>query len=209
VNVMQRRVSPPSTFGAPPSLDGVCMQAMSRFREQRFLVADAMAAALRATAATERMLASREDVGRWVRRAIGDELTQRQQLIGAMFSSAGIPRVTPPQQNAVPKAAAGPPLPAAGTKFLSGRTLYIPPAEHGDPPPRKRNTVAALAVAVTLVVAVALGFALKSAAARRAWEAPGRSAVASPASGPAGIERSAFGSPSVHHPALPGSSDGR
>jgi eukaryotic-like serine/threonine-protein kinase len=85
INVMRKKIKPPSAYGAPACLDDVCMQALSRSPDGRFVVAGAMAAALRTTATAHNLVESREGVGDWVRRAMGDELAHRHRLVDGMF----------------------------------------------------------------------------------------------------------------------------
>lgn len=196
MSVMGKKVPPPSALGAPPCLDGVCMQAMSRFRDRRFLLADAMAAALRATAAGENLVASREMVGRWVQGAVGEELKERRRLIAAAFGSG------PPLRDAhgTPDPAASrrerPRTPAGAEKVLSARTIFMPAAE--DPPeadgpgepaadertPQQRHLVAVMAVAVGLTVAFSLVMAIKSLFGGHAQANRDQDAVTAPAQTP-------------------------
>jgi hypothetical protein len=62
------------------------MQAMSCAPDGRFIVANAMATALRTAASAERLVASRETVRRWVRQATGSELAERRRRIDAVFA---------------------------------------------------------------------------------------------------------------------------
>jgi serine/threonine protein kinase len=91
INVMRKKIKPPSALGAPACLDDVCLQALNRSPDGRFVVAGAMAAALRTAAQAHDLVESREGVGQWVRRAMGDELARRHRLISSMFSGGGAP----------------------------------------------------------------------------------------------------------------------
>lgn len=195
MSVMGKKIPPPSALGAPACLDGVCMQAMSRFRDRRFLLADAMEAALRATAAAENLVASREMVGKWVQGAVGEELKERRRLIASAFGP-GAPGRDP--QSANPATNPGtsqrqrPRTPAGAEKVLSARTIFMPAAEppesekpaekraeeqDGDAPtPPQKHLVAVIAVAVGLTVAFSLALAIKSLAGRH--PAPNRDQTA-------------------------------
>jgi serine/threonine protein kinase len=181
MNVMRKKLRPPSAFGAPASLDDVCMQAINRFPDGRFVVADAMAAALRTAAQKERLVESREGVGRWVRTAMGDDLAQRQRLIGAMFSGSALPRGEAAARAAARASGAAAakmmPTPAQGGKTLSARTLFTPapdqedrgdqasPQSPSDDPPRAKLTkgqqaIIAVASALAFALTVAIGLAV-------------------------------------------------
>jgi serine/threonine-protein kinase len=178
MNVMGKKIPPPSALGAPACLDGVCMQAMSRFRDRRFLVADAMAAALRATAAGENLVASREAIGKWVQGAVGEELAQRRNLIASVFGTGNAPRDGQPSASAATSRREGgrPRTPAGAEKVLSARTIFMPAAEPDAPDAeeKKRPTtaraqtleqkrlVAVIATAVGLTIAFSLVLAIKS-----------------------------------------------
>jgi serine/threonine-protein kinase len=85
--VLRMKVSPPSAHGGPACLDDVCMQAMNRSPEGRFLVASAMAAALRTSALANNLIESPAGVGEWVRRNLGDRLAERHRLIEAVLAA--------------------------------------------------------------------------------------------------------------------------
>jgi len=87
MNVMRKKVRPPSAFGGPACLDDICMQALSRSPSGRFVIAAAMGTALRTAATAQNLVESREAVGAFVRAAMGDELAERHRYIEAMFSS--------------------------------------------------------------------------------------------------------------------------
>jgi serine/threonine-protein kinase len=179
MSVMSKKIPPPSTLGAPACLDGVCMQAMSRFRDRRFLLADAMAAALRATAAGENLVASREQVSKWVQGAVGEELKERRRLIASAFGSGASPRDG--QATADPGAPRRerPRTPAGAEKVLSARTIFMPAADIPESPeepdeaatpssPRQKQLIAVIAVAVGLTVVLLLFLAVKSVTGRHA-----------------------------------------
>ncbi len=89
MNVLRKKIKPPSAHGAPACLDDVCMQAMDRSPDGRFMVATAMATALLTAARAENLIDSREGVGRWVRGALGDVLASRHRRIEAAFDRRG------------------------------------------------------------------------------------------------------------------------
>jgi serine/threonine-protein kinase len=198
MNVMGKKIPPPSALGAPACLDGVCMQAMSRFRDRRFLLADAMAAALRATASGENLVASREMVGRWVQQAMGDELAQRRQLIATVFGGGEAPRgVAPsPDGGASRREGARPRTPAGAEKVLSARTIFMPAAGDGEADPgavaaaeveadpvslQQKRLIAVIAVTVALTVTFSLGLAVKSLVGRHTQANRERTAAAAAA----------------------------
>jgi eukaryotic-like serine/threonine-protein kinase len=180
MNVMNKKIPPPSAMGAPACLDGVCMQAMSRFRDRRFLLADAMAAALRATAMGENLVASREMVSSWVQRAAGDDLAQRRRLIASVFGAGEATRA--PQALGDPgtsrRDGARPLTPAGAEKVLSTRTIFMPAVDVTDadtgpiasaaPSPQQKRLIAVIVVTVAMTVTFGLALALKSWAGRRA-----------------------------------------
>jgi serine/threonine-protein kinase len=179
MSVMGKKIPAPSALGAPACLDGVCMQAMSRSRDRRFLLADAMAGALRGTAEGENLVASREMVSKWVQGAVGEELSERRRLIAAAFGSAASPRDA--HATADPSAHPGtsrrerPRTPPGAEKVLSARTIFMPAAE--DPLeskapeepaaprsqlPEQKRLIAVIVVAVALTVTFSLGLVIKS-----------------------------------------------
>lgn len=180
LNVMNKKIPPPSALGAPACLDGVCMQAMSRFRDRRFVLADAMAAALRGTAMGENLVASREMVSGWVQRAVGDDLAARRRLIASVFGTAEAPRDPQPlgDPGAARRDGARPRTPAGAEKVLSARTMYMPAADVTDadtgpiagatPSPQQKRLIAVIVVTVAMTVTFSLALALKSWAGRRA-----------------------------------------
>jgi serine/threonine protein kinase len=183
MSVMGKKIPPPSALGAPACLDGVCMQAMSRSRDRRFLLADAMAGALRATAAGENLVASREMVGKWVQGAVGEELAERRRLIASAFGSSASLRdahaAADPATNPGSSRRERPRTPAGAEKVLSARTIFMPAADMpeapetpgepaaDEPPPQQKHLIAVILVAVTLTVTFSLGLAIKSLASGR------------------------------------------
>jgi serine/threonine-protein kinase len=218
MSVMGKKVPPPSALGAPPCLDGVCMQAMSRFRDRRFLLADAMAAALRATAAAENLVASRETVGKWVQGAVGEELKERRRLIAATFGS-GTPlrdaHGTPdPAMNPGTSRRERPRTPAGAEKVLSARTIFMPAADAPEaeapeepaedaPAPQQKHLVAAMAVAVGLTVAFSLVMAVKSLFGGHPQANRDQGAVTAPAATPSPRALPPVEPPPLREPAAP------
>jgi serine/threonine protein kinase len=176
MNVMRRKVSPPSAFGAPRGLDDVCAQAMSRFREQRFLMADAMATALRSAAASAGLIASKAEVAQWVQRSLADELAQRRRIVAAMFGG-GSPTARP-----ITPSGRSPVTPAASSA-LSAKTLFLPGIEPPEEPPRK-NWAAAFWIGVGLAIALSLGLTVSAWIKHRRWLALGRDTPAAPVAAP-------------------------
>jgi eukaryotic-like serine/threonine-protein kinase len=195
LNVMNKKIPPPSALGAPTCLDGVCMQAMSRFRDRRFMLADAMAAALRATAAGENLVASRETVGAWVQRAVGDDLAQRRRLVASVFGGGEAPRDALPlgSPGTSRRDGARPRTPAGAEKVLSSRTIFMPAADDPDgdtgpiasaPAPHQKRLLAVIVVTVTMTITFSLVLAVKSWSGRRAQakrEQAAAAAMAAPA----------------------------
>jgi serine/threonine-protein kinase len=167
MNVMRKRVPPPSTFGAPPCLDAVCAQAMSRFRDRRFLVAGAMATALRSAATPERLIASRGEVAEWVQRAMGEDLAQRRRIVEGMFGTAT--EASPRSVYDVRTSADRPIGPRGVSQVLSAKTLFIPglgqePPQEEEPEPvvTGRSGAAVFWVAIGVALALALGVTVSS-----------------------------------------------
>jgi serine/threonine protein kinase len=184
MNVMRKKVPPPSAFGAPASLDAVCGQAMSRFRDRRFLVADAMATALRSAAAPERLIASRGEVAQWVQRAMGEDLAQRRRIVSSMFGGG-------PETAARAPYSAREPVgrlmsSARASQVLSAKTLFIPAKDDDDePPPIPRSSAAAVFwVCIGLALAVALGLTVSSWLTHRRRAAQRSATISTPVSPP-------------------------
>ena len=194
INVMRKMVKPPSAFGAPACLDDVCMQAMSRSAERRFRVAGAMATALREVAQAQGLVAPHDEVGRWLRMAMADELARRRRQIDAMFGGGGrVPAHS--QQDAQARAhraatgARPPSSSSAGrTPPLGEQTLR---ARHGSGayPTRRRprltpkqQAIIAVASGLAFASTIAVGLALmpSSGPRRPAHARPAATASASP-----------------------------
>jgi serine/threonine protein kinase len=78
LNVLHREIEPPSAYGAPPALDRICLTALARRPDDRYRSAEEMCLALQQAAAREAPQASAAEVGRWVQRTAGRELTSRR-----------------------------------------------------------------------------------------------------------------------------------
>jgi serine/threonine-protein kinase len=79
-NVLERSPTPPSEVGMrpPPSLDWVCMKALSRDPRERFQSADEMAEQLRRIAERENLIASSSEVSDWVQESLAPTLEARR-----------------------------------------------------------------------------------------------------------------------------------
>jgi serine/threonine-protein kinase len=183
LNVMRKNIKPPSSHGAPDCLDEVCMQAISRSADGRFVVADAMATALRSAALTKNLVESREGVGRWVAQAAGSELTERRQRIEAAFSGAGNRSQNirsgeispPPMRWAEPERdGSGPSMRETHVmveQTMMSQTVMSSPARPASPiAPRavepkltaRQRTIIAAASALAFLLTVVIGLALSS-----------------------------------------------
>jgi serine/threonine protein kinase len=83
INVLRKKIDPPSTTGAPASLDDVCLRALARSPEGRYQSAEEMRVALHAVASAEGLLASTAEISRWVKRIAGEALEERRRLLTA------------------------------------------------------------------------------------------------------------------------------
>jgi serine/threonine-protein kinase len=115
LNVLRKRIPPPSQLGAPPALDEICLRALSRTREARYANAEEMATALLKAAAPADLVAPPRRVGEHVRGQYGEVLADRRRRIQAAFSSAT--GTTRPEA-----AAAGQP----GSEKAAGFTVGVP-----------------------------------------------------------------------------------
>ncbi len=163
MNVMRKRVPPPSAFGAPAVLDAVCAQAMSRFRDRRFLVAGAMATALRSAAAPERLVASRGEVAAWVQRAMGEDLAQRRRIVAGMFGTGTDgAQVSSYDVRASAERLVGS---RGASQVLSAKTLFIPGLggeEEPAPVMGPRRSAAIFWVSIGVALALAMGVTASS-----------------------------------------------
>ncbi|MDB4983636.1 MAG: serine/threonine protein kinase, partial [Myxococcales bacterium] len=182
MNVMRKKIKPPSAFGAPACLDDVCMQALNRSPDGRFVVAGAMATALRTAAQAQNLIEPREGVGQWVRRAMGDELARRHRLIDVMFSGAasrsGVSVVASAPASSEPLRAGGPvPTPHMSPTLIEparphsrtpaqGQKVPTPAVRAGRRTRRnqslteRQQTIIALASVLAFAVTVTIGFAI-------------------------------------------------
>lgn len=154
MRVMRRRIPAPSSLGAPPELDEVCLTALNRSREGRFSSADQMADALMTAAAKVDLVATRERVAQWVRRDMGEALSEVRRRVEHMFGDnvkapgpfpgsdaararpattpmTGVPPAATIQMRALPRGAAAAFAAQLGEKRLEklegpARTLFIP-----------------------------------------------------------------------------------
>ena len=85
MRVMRRKIPAPSSLGGPPQLDDICLAALNRSREGRFGSANEMADALMTAAVKADLVATRERVGQWVRRDMGETLTELRRRVEHMF----------------------------------------------------------------------------------------------------------------------------
>ena len=83
--VLERHIPRPSDVGyrPPRALDRVCLRALARDPDQRYLDAEEMGRALRDTALNEALYATSSEVGQWVRALAGRALIERRRAIGA------------------------------------------------------------------------------------------------------------------------------
>ena len=94
LNVLKKRIPPPSEHGAPACFDEVLRHALSRAREGRFETASAMAQALVAATSDESMLASPAEVGAYVRREFGELLDERRRRLQRAVDGESTSRVS-------------------------------------------------------------------------------------------------------------------
>jgi serine/threonine-protein kinase len=95
-NVSHKDPAPPSQVGfrSPPALDWVVQKALSKDLGSRFHSAEEFATQLRRVAEREGLLASRAEVGEWVREVLGPSLRARR--VAAQRGTGGIARTQPP-----------------------------------------------------------------------------------------------------------------
>ncbi|HVV17406.1 MAG TPA: serine/threonine-protein kinase [Polyangia bacterium] len=121
-NVMGKEIQPPSSFGANPCLDDVCMRALSRERKWRYASADEMAAELLSVAARNGLVAPPTRVANHVQRTLGEMLAERRRRIEVAFHGTAAPAVPTPiaatgEMGSVPT--------VAGSKIA--KTVVLPP----------------------------------------------------------------------------------
>jgi serine/threonine protein kinase len=127
LNVMRKRIPPPSELGAPSSLDDFCRRALSRPRDGRFASASEMAQALVAASASEGLLASPGEVAAYVRREFGEILDEQRRRIQRVVEGGGSPRVSSWDLDVADPSASEP-----GRKKQGG-TLFIPGPDDAEP----------------------------------------------------------------------------
>jgi hypothetical protein len=163
----------PSNFGAPRSLDAICLRALSPAPEARYRSADEMARALLQVALAEGLLAGGREVGIWVRRAAGDQLADRQQRIRAARTAQTAPAASAREtlrEGMPPAAQADRPaarvttaempspvplsrLPLVGVPYVAEASGEETTAANRRRATRRRVQVAAMVVGVSLALA--------------------------------------------------------
>jgi serine/threonine-protein kinase len=186
INVMRKKVKPPSAHGAPRCLDDICMQAINRSPDGRFVVAGAAAAALRGAAEANNLIETREAVGRWVRTGMSDELGRRRRLVEAMFSVAsgasaasaasgrrvaapkgptpgrGLVTISPPPSVQGAAAHERARTPAHGAATLAARSNPGRRARRRPGLTEQQQTIIAISCAVAFAATVTIGFGISS-----------------------------------------------
>ena len=90
MNVLRKKIPPPSSFGAPAALDDVCMRALSRTPAGRYASAEEMAHDLLQAAGGAHLVANPHQVGRWVQQSVGDVLAERRRRLLAATAPAAV-----------------------------------------------------------------------------------------------------------------------
>jgi hypothetical protein len=85
INVLRKRIAPPSELGAPSAVDEVCIRALNRSKEGRFQSAADMAHALFQTAAAQELVASPREVAEYMAREFGEVLEEQRRRIRQAF----------------------------------------------------------------------------------------------------------------------------
>lgn len=110
-NVLHADIQPPSRrlLQPPACLDRVCLKALKREKNKRYATALEMAEDLRAVALENNLLASREEVGQWVRKASATSLQRRRSLLREVHvgESGRVPVGRPPANDSWPLAMLG------------------------------------------------------------------------------------------------------
>ena len=91
MNVLRKKIPPPSSLGAPAALDQVCLRALSRTPGGRYASAEEMAQDLLQAAGGAHLVANPHQVGRWVQQSVGDVLAERRRRVQAATSVAPTP----------------------------------------------------------------------------------------------------------------------
>jgi serine/threonine protein kinase len=129
-NVLQKEIAPPSAHGAPACLDGVCLRALSRPREDRFSSAEEMARELLKVGFANELLAPPTAVGAFVRRELsGTNDVLRRRVDAAYQDATGVPPTVamPPLSDAAEPPSTGANL--AQTMVIPGRNVRTELAE--------------------------------------------------------------------------------
>ena len=87
-NVLHKEIVPPSAFGAPGCLDGICLAALRRSREGRPASAAEMALALLTVGVANDLVASPAAVGAYLRREVMDADVERRRRLDSAFQDA-------------------------------------------------------------------------------------------------------------------------
>jgi serine/threonine-protein kinase len=80
LNVLRKKIVPPSAHGAPAALDQVCLRALARSAADRYQSAEEMRLHLCQVASRAGLLAENAEIKQWVARAAGDRLAARRLL---------------------------------------------------------------------------------------------------------------------------------
>src|SRR5829696_4804382 len=89
MNVLRKKIPPPSSLGAPAALDPICQRALSRTAGGRYGSAEEMAQELLRAAVAGNLLATPREVGRWVQQSVGDVLAERRRRV--LAAGAALP----------------------------------------------------------------------------------------------------------------------
>ena len=140
VNVLQKDVPPPSTYGSPTCLDEICLRALDRSRDGRYASADEMAATLIKVGAANGLIAPPTAVGAFVRRQMANLDVERRKRIEAMLPLDPVvsgPTIAPLPTDEV--GSGGDPAVSPDQSFEGerpgekkfARTMIIPPRDQG------------------------------------------------------------------------------
>jgi len=203
MRVMRRRIPAPSSLGAPPELDEVCLTALNRSREGRFASADQMADALMTAAVKADLVATRDRVSQWVRRDMGETLAEVRRRVEHMFGDnvttpapsadparprpattpmSGVSPAATIQMKALPRAVAES-LAASKRREDPARTLFIPSAPQAvaNSPRLSRRQwyiIVSLSLATFFLTLMIGSWISRPSGLRRAGSAPGSGASA-------------------------------
>jgi eukaryotic-like serine/threonine-protein kinase len=110
-NVLSKAIVPPSIVnqGIPDSLDSICLRALEREVDRRWGSAAEMEEALREAALSCDLVASRKEIGDWVKKACRRELDERRLAVrdASMIRSDGAHMTDPPSRSIVQQQATG------------------------------------------------------------------------------------------------------